>query len=101
MVDHVLRNLNYVCKWMVFDAATTEFFSSLLLPLLRRLERLGRFHELFYIPLPEKPARSEMFKKRFTNDNCLELSDENFNELADKTHGYDKTFESNCYHYKS
>jgi len=46
-----------------------------------------RFEKRIYIPLPEAPARTEMFKLHLGNTPHT-ISDDDFKELGKKTDGY-------------
>ncbi|CAI9719109.1 protein-sorting-associated 4 [Octopus vulgaris] len=48
---------------------------------------LRRFQKRIYIPLPDKDARVQLFKIH-TKNTCLDLSDKDWDSLAEKTHLY-------------
>lgn len=46
-----------------------------------------RFDKLIYVPLPKIEDRKKMFQQKFSNSNSFKFTDEDFNNLAMRTHG--------------
>jgi vacuolar protein-sorting-associated protein 4 len=49
---------------------------------------LDPFQKRIYIPLPERNARRDMFKKFIGTESLNNLTDENYRTLAEMTEGY-------------